>query len=454
MAGIGFELEKILDRGTLSSSVQGFFYSAIVNCGPWIFTIIALSLLGSSIDTFLSVAQTAVFRGTVIYVFCFSLITTSPITMVVTRHISDLIYEKNEHKIMGVFISSSILIFIVQSLSSFPFFLLINGSLFYRFNGFACYLLVSYIWHLMIFISAVKKYNSIVISFGIGMLSALVLGNLIGQSYGLSGVLLGMNLGLVEIAFTLTARVCLEFNEALEFDLTFLKSFSRYWDLALFGLFYNLGIWVDKIVFWYSPTGEKINNLLYYHYPYDSAMFLAYLTAIPALSFFFIVVETEFYRSYRSFFQNILQKRNLREIRLSHASMKKTLIKSFSTMTQFQLVIALIAIFIAPRFIESFQLNWAQLYIFRVGVLAATLQVFILLGSVIIFYLDFRKDAMIVAVVLFFTNWLFTRWSIAAGFENYGYGYFASTFLTFILTFILVNYRFRKFIYFTFFQSS
>ncbi|MFQ5646031.1 MAG: exopolysaccharide Pel transporter PelG [bacterium] len=450
MAGIGFELEKILDRGTLSSSLQGYFYSAIINCGPWLFTIIALSLLGTSIENFLTYHQTAVLRGTIIYVFCYSLISTSPLSMIITRHLSDLIYQKKEHKIIGVFISSTVLLFLIQTMIAVPFFMMLDGRWFYRLNGFSSYLLVCYIWHLMVFISAVKKYKSVVVAFGTGMLAALILGDLIGRKYGLTGVLFGMNLGLAIIAFSLTARVFLEFNDPMEWDFSFMRSFSRYWELAVFGFFYNLGIWIDKIIFWYSPTGEQINNLLYYHHPYDSAMFLAYLTAIPSLSFFFVAVETKFYRSYRSFFQNILEKRNLREIQASHSAMKNTMNKSFVTMSQFQLVASLIAIFMAPKFIDAFNMNWTQIYIFRIGVLAAMLQVFILLGCVMIFYLDFRKDAMLVGLVLFASNLIFSRWSLGAGFEYYGYGYFFSTLLTLAVTLLLLAYRFKNFTYLTF----
>ena len=454
MAGIGFELEKILDRGTISSLVQGYVYSALIYCGPWIFTIISLSLVSWTMQRYLEMADVALVRVAVIYIFCFSLITVGPLSMVITRHISDLIYENKEQKISGVFLSSTVFLFIVQSVTVIPFVLYMEGGWMLRANAFTGYLLVSFIWHLMVFITAVKDYKSVAVSFGLGMFLALALGEAIGRRYGAEGVLLGFNLGLAVICFSLAPRVFVEFSYPMEWDFTFLKAFARYWDLALFGLFYNLGIWIDKIIFWYSPDALRINNLLHAHHPYDSSMFFAYLTTVPSLAYFFVAVETEYYRHYRKYYQSILQKRGFAEIESAHRGIKNTITGSMTSMARFQLVLSLTAMFFAPRIIEVLKLDWSQLYIFRIGILAAMLQVFILLGCVMIFYFDFRRDTLFISVLLFLTNAVFTAWSLRMGFRFHGYGYFASTAVTFVATLGLLGYRMKYLHFFTFCREA
>jgi uncharacterized membrane protein len=62
-----------------------------------------------------------------------------------------------------------------------------------------------------------------------------------------------------------------------------------YVSLAFTGLFYNLGIWIDKIMFWYNPdTGERIVGLLNHSVIYDLPVFLAYLCIMPGMAVFLV----------------------------------------------------------------------------------------------------------------------------------------------------------------------
>ncbi len=454
MAGIGFELEKILSKETITSFFQGYIYAAIIYCGPWLFTIICLALLGWRMPLYLGLHSAALVRVMIIYCFCFSLITTAPLSMVITRHIANLIYENHEEKISSVFMSSTVFILAVESIFVIPFLLYMDGDLGLKANGFICFLLVSFIWHLTVFISAVKDYKNIAVSFAVGMLLSFFLSDLIGRSMGVNGVLLGFNLGLLFICYTLASRILIEFYYPSEWNFSFLYDLSRYWELAVFGLFYSLGIWIDKIIFWYSKEGIVINNLLQAHHPYDSSMFLAYLTTVPALAYFFVEVETEYYRKYRQFYQSILQKRGLKEIDHNHIEMADSITTSFINMAQIQMVISLTAIFLAPKVIDMFGLDWTQLHIARIGVLAALLQAFILLTSIIIFYFDFRKDAMFIALTLFVSNTYFTTWSLDLGFRFHGYGYFISTLITLILALALLKHRVKHLTFFTFCRET
>lgn len=63
----------------------------------------------------------------------------------------------------------------------------------------------------------------------------------------------------------------------------------------LTGLFYNLGIWVDKFIFWLHPvTGSTVIGPLRASLVYDLPVFLAYLAIIPGMAVFLVRMETDF----------------------------------------------------------------------------------------------------------------------------------------------------------------
>ena len=81
-----------------------------------------------------------------------------------------------------------------------------------------------------------------------------------------------------------------------------LRSFPR---LVGVGLFYNLAIWVDKMIFWFRD-GTGPHPFVQYHPLYDTCSFLAYLTVVPALAVNLVRLETAFYEKYRAYYGAIL----------------------------------------------------------------------------------------------------------------------------------------------------
>ena len=47
MAGIGFELKKILRHETFISELAAYLYAATVSTGPWLISVITLAVLGT-----------------------------------------------------------------------------------------------------------------------------------------------------------------------------------------------------------------------------------------------------------------------------------------------------------------------------------------------------------------------------------------------------------------------
>lgn len=46
MAGIGFELRRMLRKNTLTGLLQAYAYAGVIGSGPWVFSIIGILLVG------------------------------------------------------------------------------------------------------------------------------------------------------------------------------------------------------------------------------------------------------------------------------------------------------------------------------------------------------------------------------------------------------------------------
>ena len=46
MAGIGFELRKLLQKETLVSMIRAYVYAGVISSGPWVLSIVGMVLIG------------------------------------------------------------------------------------------------------------------------------------------------------------------------------------------------------------------------------------------------------------------------------------------------------------------------------------------------------------------------------------------------------------------------
>ena len=66
MAGIGFKLQKILSEKSYTASLKGYIFAAIISSGPWLFSILSMSLLGALADHLMPGQNAAIFRAMVV----------------------------------------------------------------------------------------------------------------------------------------------------------------------------------------------------------------------------------------------------------------------------------------------------------------------------------------------------------------------------------------------------
>ena len=450
MAGIGFELEKAVREDSYLSSVRGYLYAGVISSGPWLVSVVALSFLGVFSAAFLTFEEAGLFAATVTHTFAVSLITTGLLQMVVTRYLADELYWERTDSVAPTFVA-------VLVLSSGVQFVVINLllsttdlPLAYRLPAASLYVAICGTWVCMIFLSAARDYLSIAVAFTAGYAISFAAAIYLGSRYGLSAYLVGFAAGQVIALGLLASRVFAEFELERSFDTGFAGHFKLYPDLAAIGFVYNLALWVDKFVFWLSPRGVNTDSFLNVFPIYDTTFFVSSLAMVPALALFTVNLETDFYRGYKQFYAGIQNRASLQELLDSKAVMGRSLKLGLLTLFKVQAVVALLATtVIAPFAVRVYNLpGYAGL--FRVMVIAMSVQAFLMFAVLVLLYLDMRGSALIVVSVFMLTNLGFTTLSVPWGVEFYGYGFLASSVVSVAVSLALLHNRFRKLEYLTF----
>ncbi|MCP5361530.1 MAG: exopolysaccharide Pel transporter PelG [Hyphomicrobiales bacterium] len=455
MAGIGFVLRRLAKQDNLTGLAQAYTHSALAATGPWLFTVIALGVISAISGRTLDLDSVLNFRGIIIYNFCFSLVLTSPVFMVATRYLADSIYAKDVSDAPGLLIGSLLICYAF----GFPLAIWFYGfhldlpaeTMFLAILNFS---LVCAVWLVSIFLTALKDYMSITNAFGIGMLLAFILSAIFARPYGDTGMLAGFTMGIVYILGGLVARIFVEYPYAFKKPFNILPYFYRYWQVALGGLFYNMAVWVDKWVMWFSPQSETLSNGLVMYPNYDSAMFLAYLTIVPSMAIFIFSIETTFFEEYLKFYRDIQNKATYKKIERNHQGMVAVIFGSARNFIVLQGSVCLLAIFMAPQIFDLLRINYLQLGIFRYGVLGALFHVLSMFLLILLSYFDNRRDTLLIQFMFFAMNGIFTYASMQFGFEYYGYGYFLSSALTFVISGVVIARYVMRLPYHTFITTN
>ena len=452
MAGIGFRLREIVTRKTFTEWVQLYLYSAIIFAGPWLMSIICLAALSVFALPDLHREGVALFTIAVVYCYAFSLITTGALQLPATRFVADRLYIKDASAIVPSFVSITVITAPVQALSAAAFLAFCEVSLAFKVAAMGLYVVISLIWMAMIYLTAAKDYNALILGFFLGYALSYVLGRLLGKALGVEGMLTGFLAGQTLLLFWLVWRIFEEFKNEDPFNLDFLSAFKAYPSLAWAGLFYSAAIWIDKFLFWFGPTGIRVNTLFYTHFPYDSAMFFAYLTIVPSLALFLVRVETEFYTRYKAYFGGILNKEPLSVIEARKADLIDTLRRSLGSVIIYQGICTIAVIVLIPYLLDWMEVSRAHAPLFRVACIAGVFHVLLLVMLVILLYFDFRKTVMWIAALFLASNTGLTYLTLDHP-AAYGWGYMAAALLSLVVALGLLWNRLQNLEFITFVQQ-
>jgi len=455
MAGIAFKIRELLKQETYLSDLKAHSYSIILSSGTWILAVACLALLNVFSIPMLSLDEQNLFRVTVIYTFAFSLILSGSVQLVVTRFVSDKLYNKEPSSIMPALVITTIIVALSAWLVATLFYgWFVGVSLSYKIIGTMLFVIISCIWITTVFFGALEDYGGIALSFFIGNAISFSCATILGAHLRTEGYLAGFTIGQACILYILMFKLFKEFPFPEIVTREMLGYFRKFTKLAVIGFLYNLGIWADKFVFWFSPTGTQAWSFFRTHYPYDSSMFLAYLTIVPALGIFLLRVETDFYEKYGEYYNAILSKVNFEEIERRRQDMRTSLLSGIFYLIKVQGMITAVALIMAEHVLRSLGLAVFQLDLLRFGLIGAFFHSIFLVMTILLCYFEFWNSVLVLTVVMLCLNTGLAAVTVKMGFPYFGSGYAVTTLIVSVTAFFTFLWKINRLNSLTFIKSS
>lgn len=433
MAGIGFELRKLLKRDSYFSLLQTYAYAGIISSGPWVLSILAVIVIGIiSVPVVIPAALVSQFQVCITYLIALSLIYTGLVQLAFTRYCADRIFEKEHYRLMPNLNGLLLLVTIVGGAVAFPlaYFLFPGTTLLFRLLFATTFVMLSGVWIGAILLSGLKEYKAILLNFGAGYGTSLALVVFL-RMWRLEGLMLAFLTGQFVLLMGMLIVIFRNYpsRDLIEFD--FLHKGRMYPALVFIGLFYNLGIWADKFVFWFHPyTGTTVIGPLNASEIYDLPVFLAYLAILPGMAVFLVRMETDFVEYYDRYYDAVREGGSLSYIKEMKDEMVRIAREGIYDIIKIQ-AIATIAVFILGRtLLGMLGIPTVFLPLLYIDVAGAGFQV-VLLGILnIYFYLDRRRRALSLTMLFTALNFLLSLLSIRMGPFFYGYGFAVSLCIT------------------------
>lgn len=436
MAGIGFELRRLLRKNTLVGLIEAYAYAGVIGSGPWVFSIVAILLIGIFSASVVAPNHLVTqFQTSVTYLVASSLILTGLVQLAFTRFVSDRLFEKKKAMILPNLHGLLLLVFTAAGgLGSLALFVLLPGQgMLYRLLMLTGFAAMCGVWVLTVLLSGMKRYRAIVLLFALSY-ALIVAAALWLRNYGLEGLLggfVGGNLLLMTGMWVLTVHDFHMPGPLITFE--FLRKDWRYPSLMAIGFLYNLGIWIDKFMFWYfPPTSDQIIGRLQASLIYDLPVFLSYLSIIPGMAVFLVRIETDFVEYYERFYDAVRSGGSLEYIENMRDEMVYSIKQGLSEIAKIQALAVLVTFVAGPALLNVLGISLLYLPLLHVQVVGAGLQVGLMAILNVFFYLDQRRIVLYLCIEFVVLNCLLTAASLALGAAFYGYGFTLSVLITLI----------------------
>ena len=452
MAGIGFELRKILKRKSLLSILEAYGLAGLISSGPWVLSILALLVIGLiSIGIVYPSYMIVQFLVIVTYLMAGSLIISGLFQLLLTRYISDLIFAKQEKHIVPNLLGSMLVTSTLAALFGLAVLSFCDTlAPAVKITIFTSFVLLCNQWLIIIFLSGMKEYYRIfftmTISYGLMVLLSVFL-----PPFGLLGLLIIFGSCQALMTFAFLYHVIRDFpaNQLISFD--FLDHKKTFFSLILCGFLYNLGVWLDKFVFWFrDETSHQVVDLFRASYIYDLPIFIAYLAIVPGMAVFMLRMETDFADACLKFYDAVREGATLTSIQLLKDRMVLACQQSIYEIFKVQGLTLALLILWAEDILLALNIDLAYLHLLYVDLVGVSLQVLVMAILNVMYYLDKRYAALGLTALMAVGNATLAFISIDLGPVFYGYGFAITMLVTTIVGMIMLDNQFDDLEYRTF----
>lgn len=450
MAGIGIKLQKIYEKKTILAYLTGFGYSAVVTVAP-MFVVIGTVMLMSQLLGYENVgyARRGLFSGTLLYIFIFSLLTAAPFNAVLSRYMSDVIYEERYEDILPCYDVGLLLNILLASLLGIPFcvreHLVGHVNLIFVFTGFCGYIALVLVFYSMLYLSICKDYQKISLYFLTGMAAALACSLFFVKVCGreiVYSMLLSLTIGFFLTAVLEYATVKRYFKRNSNQYRRVLSYFGRYWKLVAINFLYTLGLYIHNFVFWNTDLQMRVADTFVFAPTYDLATCLAMFTNLSSTIIFITRVEMHFHTRYKAYSEAVIGGR-WEDIKNTKDRMFRQLSAELMNLVRIQFIIStavyLICVIVLPQY--GFSGRVMQIY----PCLAAGYFILFILYAEIIFlyYFNDLTGALLATFGFCLATWAGSVLSAGGSDLWYGMGLVAGSFTGFTIAYFRLRFMER-----------
>jgi len=434
MAGLGVEFRRLTKADSYWGVLKTFGISVSLAAGPWIITMIIVGTLALMAGRWAPASEIGIFTSGVMYAFAASLLLMGPVFMVFSRYLADQFHIGNTDQRMafGAVQAGAVLAGLSAALP-LGFFLFpaeLPQAALLRASWIGLLTFLCGVWPAMSYMDFLRRYSYPLLVFLFGAVVAAVLCFLF-RGHGAGGLLSAYALGMGVVFVGLATGVVRTVHPACPLhprQLSARAGLRRYAALACIGFLYNLGVWADKFVVWLMKGRFVDGTAMRALDVYDVPTFMAYIAMIPGIAFFLLSVEGRFQDDYRAYLDAV-ENDPLRGMEEKRATLLQNLRHRLAHLAELQTLVAAAAFFIGPFFLRRWGLGEESVRIYRVLLVAASLQVYFLGHLILLLYFEFRRVGVVLTALFVASNVVFTWFNLRAD-VVWGVGYLLSMVIT------------------------
>ena len=453
MAGIGFELKKVFAKKGALNAVKAYGYAAVICTGPMLLGILLLfGITGLCVLNGTDIHVRELLISMITYTMLASTLITSFFSQVVTRFVADKLFSEDNGAVLPAFWGSIVVTMIIGSVI-YGVFLIPSGASFLQ--ALLCFTLFGeliIVWTAMNFLSAIKDYKSIFLSFFAAIAVSLLTGALLlaCQLPTIESLLFSVTLGYGVMLVWDVILLHRYFPKTNRSAFTFLRWFDSFLPLALAGLFMIVGMFSHLIIMWYSDIGSQAGGLFFGAPQYDVPALLAYMTSLITTINFVISVEVSFYPKYRNHYSLYNDGGTINNIKQSEHEMLGTLKTELFYAALKQLLFTVLVIAVGGTLLDLLPLGFDELMrgYFRTLCVAYGICAIGNMITLIQFYFTDYKGALIGTGVFTVTTILFTLLSLRWSSTYYGFGFLLSSLVFAVVAAIRLHYYTKRLPYY------
>ncbi|MBR2216197.1 MAG: exopolysaccharide Pel transporter PelG [Selenomonadaceae bacterium] len=430
MAGVGFELKKLFRARTAAGKLKAYSYSAIVTAGPFaLLTGMVLAIQGIFMLFGVGGEESQEFVGSVVYAFVFSQIISCGFTMILTRYVADCLSVERYQDVTSSLFGMGAIMTAAGGILASVFFWGKPLEFFTKLLGYLFFAQLMLVWVQSVYLSAVKKYKRLLLSYLAGALLSIGLTALFFAGEFLpsvQGALLAMDIGMGTIVLLFFLHITAHFGlpkGGLNF--AFLPYIEKHWRLLAIAMCYTAGIFIPNVIVWQGPWGVTVGGTYRYAPVYDVVTFYAFLSILPLMTLFVVSVETSFYERYQKYFAYVIRKGNFREIDDARKDLLHTLWFEMRHIVEFQLVCTLVFLALGNYFLSWAGITYQQVNMFNVILMGVFFTGVLQVIYILMVYFDFQQDVLKVALSFLVGNLVFGLLGLYWwGESSYGFTFF------------------------------